>query len=60
MKSFFKLLILPAVLLAVGTIACNYAKQDNTTAETNAGNEDHVHTFACPMHPDMQGHEGEK
>lgn len=53
------------ILLASGTIACNHAKQDNTTAETSAGNVDdggdgHVHTFACPMHPDIQGHEGEK
>ncbi len=65
MKSLFKILILPVILLAAGTIACNNAKQDNTTAETNAGTgdhggDDHVHTYACPMHPDMQGHEGEK
>lgn len=65
MKPIFKLLILPAIFLAAGTIACKNAKQDNTTEETSAtagdqGGDDHVHTFACPMHPDIQGHEGEK
>lgn len=65
MKPIFKLLILPAIFLAAGTIACKNAKQDNTTAESSAtagdqGGDDHVHTFACPMHPDIQGHEGEK
>jgi Heavy metal binding domain len=65
MKPFFKNIILPLLLLTVGIIACNNAKQDSSTTETSAGNEvhggeDHVHTYACPMHPEMQGHEGEK
>jgi hypothetical protein len=65
MKPFFKNIILPLLLLTVGIIACNNTKQDNNTTDTSAGTEEHggkehVHTYACPMHPDMQGHEGEK
>ena len=65
MKPLFKQYILPLIVLTAGTIACNSSKHEGTTTETSAGTEahggeDHVHTYACPMHPEMQGHEGEK
>ncbi|MBK8831148.1 MAG: hypothetical protein IPN60_09860 [Saprospiraceae bacterium] len=34
MKSFFKHIILPLMILTVGTTACNNGKQDSSTAET--------------------------
>lgn len=66
MKSFFKQFIIPLMLLTAVLLACNNAKQEGgNTSETNVDathheGEDHVHTYACPMHPEMQGHEGEK
>lgn len=65
MKPFFQYVIFPLMLLTVGLIACNNAKPDGNTTETSIGTEehggeDHVHTYACPMHPEIQGHEGEK
>ncbi len=66
MKPFFKQFIIPLMLLTAVFLACNNAKQDGGhTPETNADTthhegEDHAHTYACPMHPEMQGHEGEK
>lgn len=65
MKPLIKQYLLPLMILTAGFIACNNAKQDGSTTEASTGNEDHggddhVHTYACPMHPEMQGHEGEK
>jgi len=66
MKPFFKHFILSLMLLTVGVLACNNTKQDagNTTESTTGTDDhdsaDHIHTYACPMHPEMQGHEGEK
>ncbi len=53
-------------LLFTGVIAsCNTKKTEEEKAATNGEMEhhegdDHAHDFACPMHPDMRGHEGEK
>ncbi|MDZ4747132.1 MAG: heavy metal-binding domain-containing protein [Saprospiraceae bacterium] len=65
MKQLLNQCILPLLLFTAGILACNPAKQDRGGAtETNAdagshGSEDHAHIYACPMHPEMQGHEGE-
>ena len=49
---------------ALSMAACNSKQTAGETTETtgmeHADDHGHVHTYACPMHPDVQGHEGEK
>jgi hypothetical protein len=37
--------------------ACGETKDEKTTTETTAG--EHAHTYACPMHPEVTGKEGD-
>jgi hypothetical protein len=55
--------LLTALLLLAATLwSCQSNKDpaDQTTGTEQHAEEPHVHTYACPMHPEMQGHEGEK
>ena len=65
MKPFYKHSFILLLLLGGVLFSCNAKKEGgDTTASTEEttehGGEDHVHTFACPMHPEVQGKEGEK
>lgn len=47
--------------MALLTVACNNAtssKSDKEATQT-AGSDDHQHTYACPMHPEVTGKEGD-
>lgn len=51
------------LFVAISIVACNSKQstgEGNTTQELAQGDSSHIHTYACPMHPDIQGHEGEK
>ncbi|MBK9721015.1 MAG: hypothetical protein IPO78_05275 [Saprospiraceae bacterium] len=44
-------------------IACNNNKSKEITSENESATtkeQDHVHIYACPMHPEVTGQEGEK
>ncbi len=64
MKPSFYYTFITALFLASALPACQPKKQGeeaNTTSEQTAHDaHGHVHDYACPMHPEMQGHEGEK
>jgi len=64
MKPLFYYTLITGLFLASALPACQPKKQGeetNTTSEKTAHEEHgHVHDYACPMHPEMQGHEGEK
>ena len=57
-------------LIVLGFAACDNtktadnAKMNGTTSETKmtvkADTATHVHVFACPMHPEITGKEGDK
>jgi hypothetical protein len=65
MKKLINQLFILSILLTGVIVSCNSKKTeeeksaDATNIDHHEG-EDHVHDFACPMHPDMRGHEGEK
>ena len=42
-------------------IACNNKSKDNSNTESTATKtvDEHAHTFACPMHPEVTGKEGD-
>src|SRR6187200_2618163 len=65
MKLFYNYSRIMLLLLGSILFSCNpYKGGGDATESTEEAKEhegeDHVHTFACPMHPEMQGHEGEK
>lgn len=62
MKFITTLLLMSAVMyLQSGLQACKSDTSTNESTTTEAHDaHDHVHDYACPMHPEMQGHEGEK
>lgn len=54
-----------AIAASLFLASCNNSSNKETaTAKTeeheHAEGEHHEHIFACPMHPDVQGHDGEK
>lgn len=53
-----KNVILSATLLAFVLVSCNQSnkQEDNKTSETT---ETATQLYACPMHPEVQGKEGE-
>lgn len=65
MKRFSHQLLLLSIVVSGIVIACNTRKTEGETTESLTDTHhhegaDHVHDYACPMHPDMRGHEGEK
>ena len=65
MKLFYNYSRIMLLLLGSILFSCNANKGGGDATESTEEvkeheGEDHVHTFACPMHPEMQGHEGEK
>jgi hypothetical protein len=45
----------------LGLAACNQKSSSHDVTHDHEGMEHgHEHIYACPMHPDIQGHEGEK
>ncbi len=62
MKMYIKILIFGVSLMAIGGItSCKQKSEDPSNEQATAHPDDHghVHDYACPMHPEMQGHEGE-
>ena len=54
-----------AIAASLFLASCNNSgNKENSTTKTeeheHAEGEHHEHTFACPMHPEVTGHEGEK
>lgn len=52
-----------AITASLFIASCNNKKENTTTATEehhHEENEHHEHIYACPMHPDVQGHEGGK
>ncbi len=49
---------------ALNLMACNSkhssGEESSTHGMEHSDNTQHVHTYACPMHPDIQGQEGDK
>lgn len=64
MHTLFNIKKLVLLLFVVASfMACNSKQTSGETPTTHGiehGDDAHVHTYACPMHPDIQGHEGEK
>ncbi len=60
MKVMIKTAILAALLPFV--VACNNESAGNATSTDSAAAKDaeHVHTYACPMHPEVTGKEGDE
>lgn len=57
----FKSILFPAVIIPL-IISCNNdsnAKTSNTDSTTVKTEENHEHLFACPMHPEVTGKEGD-
>jgi hypothetical protein len=64
MKPLFYHSLFTAIFLGSALLACQPKKEGGETGATSeqAAHEahGHVHDYACPMHPEMQGHKGEK
>ncbi len=50
------------ILTGMSLSSCNGAQQNESQSDAVAHHDDHghAHDYACPMHPHLQGHEGEK
>ncbi|MDX2001397.1 MAG: heavy metal-binding domain-containing protein [Chitinophagales bacterium] len=62
MTNFIKSILVAATFgVAIGITSCG-GNTENQTAETgqHVHDDSHEHTYACPMHPEVVGHEGEK
>lgn len=65
MKSLIHYTFILALFITSALLACQPKKEGGgpgASTDSTAHHDDHghVHDFACPMHPEMQGHEGEK
>lgn len=49
------------VLIAIAIASCNTpTSQPSVDAHAHDEHDGHAHTWACPMHPEVTGHEGDK
>ena len=53
--------VLLAITLLPAFVACNNNKKETANTESTATKtvDEHAHTFACPMHPEVTGKEGD-
>jgi len=57
MKTILKTLSIALCVLLLAS--CSNLKKEESTGEHDHAAGDHEHTYACPMHPDVTGKEGE-